>query len=446
MDPETTTTGPEEPEKEGAALEVSKVDMEFTIFTENGKEKFACQQCEYRADKVGSVKRHISAKHGIARGSGMGRKRKSMDSKKLESNAKEAKMDDTLSETVMEKEFEEDFTSTQVTLEREEKIMEELEGGMNFGGEEEEEEEESDDNDVTEWEERYEEEKRKNVLLQGKINALEEIKEKQKKNMDRMIKIGTEYKAELDKVKAAKGSSEIAKLRKDLKEAKASINDLQKKVEKLTTEKAKAEAEASRLLRHNDHLEEALERTRKPEPTQKTSKDCPYWLEGSCNFSETECYKGRHRKDKFNTKQRRGAGNEESSKDCPFWMEGLCNYSEAECFKGRHREEKFNTKQRKGVVNEEKIVNNVLEALSKQQRSQLMPQQQLLPPHQQSMMQQQMFQQQMLPPQQPTTMTMQQQPNHQLGFRTEPTGRLWTQQDMLDRSMAGGSTSFRFPQ
>ena len=88
MDPETTTTGPEEPEKEGAALEVSKVDMEFTIFTENGKEKFACQQCEYRADKVGSVKRHISAKHGIARGSGMGRKRKSMDSKKLESNAK----------------------------------------------------------------------------------------------------------------------------------------------------------------------------------------------------------------------------------------------------------------------------------------------------------------------------------------------------------------------
>ena len=445
MDPEATT-GPGEPEKGGAALEMSKIDnMEFTMFTENGKEKFACQQCEYTADKVGTIKRHISAKHGSARGSGPGRKRKSMDSKKTESSAKEAKMDDTLSESVMEN-LEEEFTSTQVVLEKEEKIMEELEGGMNFGRGDEEEEEESDDNNAAEWEERYEEEKRKNVLLQGKINALEEIKEKQKKNMDRMIKIGTEYKAELDKVKASKGGPENAKIRRDLKEAKATINELQKKVEKLTTEKAKAEAEASRLLRHNDHLEEALERTRKPEPMQKTSKDCPYWMEGSCNFSEAECFKGRHRKDKFNTKQKRGTSNEESLKDCPFWMEGLCNYSEAECFKGRHREERFNTKQRRGVVNEEKIVNNVLEALSKQQRTQLLPQQQLLAPHQQPMVQQQMFQQQMMHPQQPTTMTMQPQPHHQLGFRTEPIGRQWSQQDMLDRSIAGGSTSFRFPQ
>ena len=447
MDPGTNTMGSGESEKEATALDASTVDnLEFTLVMEDGQEKFACHLCEYKTDKAGSVKRHLSAKHGNARGSGQGRKRKSMESKKVESKAKEVKLEETLSESVMEN-LEEEFTSTQVVLEREEKIMEELEGGMNFGDDDEDDEEESDENSAAEWEEKYEEEKKKNAVLQGKVNALEEIKERQKKNMDRMIKIGTDYKAELDKVKATKGSSENAKLKKELKEAKASINELQKKVEKLTTEKAKAEAEATRLLKHNDHLEEALERTKKPDPMQKASKDCPFWMEGQCNFSEAECYKGKHRKDKFNTKQKRGAGNEETSKDCPFWLEGLCNFSEAECYKGKHREERFNTKQRRGAVNEEKIVNNVLEALSKQQRSQLMPQQQLLPSQQQPVLQQQMFPQ-MLPPQQPTTMAMQPQFHQQMGFRTEPMGRQWTQQDLLDRSMAGtnGSASFRFPQ
>ena len=76
-----------------------------------------------------------------------------------------------------------------------------------------------------------------------------------------------------------------------------------------------------------------------------------------------------------------------------------------------------------------------------------MPQQQLLPSQQQPVLQQQMFPQ-MLPPQQPTTMAMQPQFHQQMGFRTEPMGRQWTQQDLLDRSMAGtnGSASFRFPQ
>ena len=128
------------------------------------------------------------------------------------------------------------------------------------------------------------------------------------------------------------------------------------------------------------------------------------------------------------------------TKDCPFWMEGFCSYSEAECNKGKHKKEKFNTRQKRGALNEEKIVNNVLEALSKQQRPQM---------GQQQMMTQQ---QQMMTQQQPMMMMQPQQmgPHYQqqVGFRSNPAGRQWNQQDLMDMSMAGssGAVNYRFPQ
>ena len=161
-------------------------------------------------------------------------------------------------------------------------------------------------------------------------------------------------------------------------------------------------------MKHNDHLEEALGRTKKTEAPQRMAKDCP------------------------------------------FWMEGFCNYSKEDCNKGRHRREKFNTRQKRGVLSEEKIVNNVLEVLSKQQRPQGMTQQQMMLPQQQPMLQQQM-----MPSQQPM-MAMQPQQmgplfQQQLGFRQDTSGRQWNngfQQDLLDMSSAGcsGTTNLRFTQ
>ena len=397
-------------------------NTDFVLTEEEGEGKLSCNQCEYKTEKVVTMKRHITAKHGTTKVSNQ-KKRKSMESKKVESKTKEVKLDETLSESVMDN-FGEEFTSTQIVLEQEEKLMAELEGVMKESTESLDlDEEENEESKVEELEEKLEDEKRKNAMLLGKVNGLEEIKEKQKRNMERMTKIGTDLKAELEKVRASKGAPENAKLKKELKEAKTLTSELQKKVEKLTLEKAKAEAEVTRLLKHNDHLEEALGRTRRQETTQRPTRDCPFWLKGYCSFTEEECNKGRHRK------------------------------------------EVFNTKQKMSTISEDKIVSNVLEALNKQQRSQMLqqqqqqtvhqqqpmlPQQQPLLPQQQLMMPQQQQvisqQQQMLPQQQTASMLL---PNlHPLGFRQEPIGRRWSHQDHMDMSMSGssGNPSFMFPQ
>ena len=254
-------------------------NTDFSVNADEGGEKLSCNQCDYKSEKVISMKRHITAKHGSARTANL-KKRKSMESVKVESRSKEFKMDEDLSDSILNN-LQDEFTSTQMGLEQEERIMAALEGGMKEAvdnDDPDEEKEEKEERSPVELEEKLEEERRKNALLQGRVNALEEIKEKQKRNMERMIKIGTDYKAELDKARALKGGADNAKLKKELKEVKALATELQKKVERLTSEKAKAEAEVTRLLKHNDHLEEALGRTKRPDQTQKPSKDC----NGSC--------------------------------------------------------------------------------------------------------------------------------------------------------------------
>ena len=402
-------------ETEGDTFEKVKVDnMDYSVVLVEGQERFACNKCDFKADKSGSMKRHITTKHVSSRLTGQGRKRKSMESGKLESSSKEVKMDEGLSESIMEG-LGKDFTSTQVEMEDDLKFMEAFEEDRKVDGENEELEEENEGGNAAEMEEKYEEEKRKNALLQGRVNALEEIKDKQKQNMERMKKIVTDYKTDLDKARAAKGGGETAKVKKELKEAKASVSELQKKVEKLTTDKAKAEAEVARLMKHNNHMEEALDRTRRPEAMQKMTKDCP------------------------------------------FWMEGFCSFTEAECNKGKHKKEKFNTRQRRVGMNEEKIVSNVLEALSKQQRPQMGQQQAQQQNNQQMRMQPQMIMPDMMTQQQQQPMMMMQpqqmgpQYQQQLGFRPNPAGMQWSsgnQQDFLDMSMAGSSraANYRFPQ
>ena len=296
--------------------------------------------------------------------------------------------------------------STQVEIEEQQRMMDELEEDMK-NVRQGEATEGAEDNDMNELKEQYEEEKRKNIVLQGKVNELEDIKAKQKANMDRMMRIVGEYKAELDKAKAAKGGAELAKVKKELKEAKSTISEMQKKVERLSTDKAKAEAEVARVMKHNNHMEEALQRTRRPETTQRSEKDCPFWTEGHCKFSGSECKRGSHKKEKFNTMQRRG------------------------------------------VVNEEKIVSYVLEVLSRQQQRPPLGQQ---PQQQQQPM---MMMQEMMPQQQMMTMRPQMvgpQYQQQVGFRQNPAGLQWNNgaqqhQDWMDMSMAGNNTAnLRFSQ
>ena len=77
-------------ETEGETFEKVKVDnMDYSVVLVEGQERFACNKCDFKADKSGSMKRHITTKHVSSRLTGQGRKRKSMESGKLESSSKE---------------------------------------------------------------------------------------------------------------------------------------------------------------------------------------------------------------------------------------------------------------------------------------------------------------------------------------------------------------------
>ena len=100
-----------------------------------------------------------------------------MESAKTEENAKEVKqvkVDEQLSESIWEDFGKVPFTSTQAEIEEQQRMMDELEEDMKNvrQGEATEGVEES---DMNELKEQYEEEKRKNIVLQGQVNELEDI-------------------------------------------------------------------------------------------------------------------------------------------------------------------------------------------------------------------------------------------------------------------------------
>ena len=78
--------------EENKAAEVSKAEEikidnnDFAVIEEEGQEKFQCDNCDFKTDKVISIKRRITAKHVMKT---PGRKRKSMESAKVETNTKQ---------------------------------------------------------------------------------------------------------------------------------------------------------------------------------------------------------------------------------------------------------------------------------------------------------------------------------------------------------------------
>ena len=97
----------------------TKVDNnDFTVVEEEGQEKFQCNNCDMKLDKVISMKRHITSKHVVKT---PGRKRKSMESAKVETNKKEAKIDDDLTDSIMEG-LGSEYTSTQSDIDNMDKL------------------------------------------------------------------------------------------------------------------------------------------------------------------------------------------------------------------------------------------------------------------------------------------------------------------------------------
>ena len=216
---------------------------------------------------------------------------------------------------------------------------------------------------------------KKNIVLQGTVNSLIETKDKQKAQLGRLSKLMKKQDSDLDKVKATKGGAEAAKVKKELKEAIAKNAMLVKQVESLTVEKAKAEAEVARVIKHNDFLEEAMGRKQKVDDKQKKKIDvkCRDFEErGVCSYRGGEC-KFLHPNSKCQEFSRSGSCYKSKclelhrENDCMFWMEGHCRFSNEECKKGDHRNETFNTKPKRKTT-DDKIKDTVTELLKQQQQ------------------------------------------------------------------------------
>ena len=121
-------------EIEGEASEKTRVDnMDYSTVIVEGQERSSCNNCDFKADKIRGIKRHITTTHVVMKVANMAKKRKSMESARTEDNAKEVKqvkMDEQLSESIMEDFGKEPFTSTQVEIEDQQKIMDALEEDM----------------------------------------------------------------------------------------------------------------------------------------------------------------------------------------------------------------------------------------------------------------------------------------------------------------------------
>ena len=113
--------------EEAKTAEEAKVDNnDFTVVEEEGQEKFKCNNCDLKLDKVISIKRNITSKHVVKT---PGRKRKSMESAKVETNTKEAKIDDDLSDSLME-DLGSEYTSTQADIDNMDKLLDEYESKL----------------------------------------------------------------------------------------------------------------------------------------------------------------------------------------------------------------------------------------------------------------------------------------------------------------------------
>ena len=219
--------------------------------------------------------------------------------------------------------------------------------------------------------------KKEDMLMQrGVVNSLEEEKKVMKERLARYMNVVPKMRKEIDELKnAAKDVSnpgnnkgEVAKLKKALKES-------EEKVEKVTMEKVRVDAESRIVQRMNSNLESMLAMFRGAGVMQQAGAAPPVSLVAALPPSsihsqdkdkdinkKRKCYKfDKNQCNDVNCAffhptvlcpdfSRNGVCRERSCQmlhrgehrgDCHYWKQGDCKYSEQECGKGLHRHNMF---------------------------------------------------------------------------------------------------------
>ena len=157
-------------------------------------------------------------------------------------------------------------------------------------------------------------------------------------------------------------------MKKELKIEKDKVTELQTKVEILTTEKAKAEAEVARITTQYKFLEEAMEKTKESNTPNKVDSKCRDFEKGFCSWKE-RC-RFQHPKELCQEHANTGSCSKvrcrelhkEKQGDCVFWMRGDCRHPGGSCRRGNHDQAKYNTRP-KQMSQDEKIAEAVQKAV-----------------------------------------------------------------------------------
>ena len=451
--PELGATG-----TEGAPAEKSKVDnTDFSAFTVDGQERFACHHCDLKADKVGSMKRHITAKHGkLHKAKGEKRRRSngvedSTTKKKKEDGGKEEEFD----ESVVDKYLDNDSSFTQSQIENYDAICEKYKNESNK------EEVEVIENKVDEaLKEENDELKAKLASLEeamaekeismeictGRNEALEREAidrkaqiEKYRRVIERMEQIikkqsGNQANVSEEKAKIKKLNEEVKEREKKIGLLEKRLDDAVRKVGEESNLRAKAEAEVLRSQKNIENLMRIVEKERSTSPGRRGKEstsnservECRDLSKpGGCKFG-SKC--------KFYHPTSKAGGEAARSQDCINWMDGhcafsdKCRYTHAQEKKGVRQGDNKQTKERQqGFAEALAMVREAIAGGTQQQQQQQQTQTQfpsLMNANLQAMNMGQQQQQQLQQQQQQQPMMMMMQPlDAQLGWASGPSMR-----------------------
>ena len=175
--------------------------------------------------------------------------------------------------------------------------------------------------------------------------------------MKKLSQVSIKFKKERDELKKKVNEENTAgndsKLRKELKKSEKRKEELIKEVEDLKVEMTKKDVELAKQKKLYEFLEEALD--------NKTGKDnrkekCKLFERGSCPYNE-RCRHFHPQKECQDFKRDKHCNKRvcmelhkiDPDQDCKFWMEGFCKSEATNCGRGAHDKDKFNTKKRSRV-------------------------------------------------------------------------------------------------
>ena len=393
----------------------------FSVVRQDGN--LAVYQCGYCKEEfkepgaVSKVRRHIPAKHKVRKGvpepvvKGVSQKRKPLDEGGLERKKKKEEapveltcsqaiaLSDPMADPLLQELEAEDtmfsyMTSTQISKEVDDILDHEQDDEKPDENENDESridvdetavEDKMDNEDVVELkqmlqdeqlkvaelkleaEKKESERKEAEMLAQGTIGSLEEERDRLKARVAKLEPALIKYRNELQNLKSEKAnSSEINKVKKELKRSEARCEEMVGQVETLTVDKTKALAEAARMTTMCDSLME-LQKSKtggskdskcdegqkgsKTDEETKTQNKCDRYEHGACTWG-AKCRDNHPTRICGNFKNSGKCNrnkcddlHDRRKEDCWYWMDGRCNKTSLMECKGKHEKEK------KGVNN-----------------------------------------------------------------------------------------------